>query len=94
MERAILANAYTRVVFRVSDEDARKLEKDIEGFTADDLTNLGRGTAVCRVGQKANAFRLKTAPPPELGPDDRARRQEKARGESVARHGRPRPERK
>lgn len=62
VERAVLTNAYTRVFFRTSDEDARKLEKGLGGFTADDLTSLSRGEAICRVEQREQAFRLRTKP--------------------------------
>jgi hypothetical protein len=62
VERAVLTNTFTRVFFRVSDEDARKLERSVGDFTADDLTSLRRGEAICRVEQRDQAFRLRTVP--------------------------------
>jgi hypothetical protein len=46
---AILANAGTRVCFRVSDEDARKLAEGFDAFDAADLQRLGIGEAICRL---------------------------------------------
>lgn len=93
VERAILANAHTRMVFRVSDDDARKLEKGMEGFTADDLANLGRGTAICRVGRKETAFRLKTAPLDDISLEEAERQRSEVRTASMTRYGRPREKR-
>lgn len=58
---SILANAYTRVCFRV-DEDAERLAKGFSFFTADDLKNLGIGKAVCRLEQSRYDFNLETFP--------------------------------
>src|SRR5262249_25939822 len=60
VERAIMTNAYTRISFQVSEEDARKLERGFGTFTADDLTNLRTGEAIGRVGRKDDVFRLHT----------------------------------
>lgn len=90
VERAVLANAYTRVLFRVSDEDARKLEKGITGFTSEDLANLPRGQAICRVGTKDNAFMLRTEKLPELDPAELRERADRVRRQSFDRFGRPR----
>ena len=43
-----VGNTYTRVCFRLSDQDARKLESGFMNFTAHDLQNLGMGEAICR----------------------------------------------
>ncbi|HEX5758580.1 MAG TPA: type IV secretion system DNA-binding domain-containing protein [Thermoanaerobaculia bacterium] len=66
VERAVLANAYTRVCFRLGDEDARALAHGFSFFTADDLGNLGTGEAVCRVGRKEQDFNLETIRPEPL----------------------------
>src|SRR5262249_11764494 len=68
VERAILANAYTRISFRVSGEDARRLERGLGTYTADDLTNLRTGEAICRIGRKADDFRLHTSLLPAIEP--------------------------
>lgn len=62
VERAVLGNAYTRIAFRLGDEDARTLAQGFSFFEADDLGNLGTGEAVCRIGRKETDFNLKTVP--------------------------------
>ncbi|HVF60947.1 MAG TPA: type IV secretion system DNA-binding domain-containing protein [Thermoanaerobaculia bacterium] len=66
VERAVLANAYTRICFRLGDEDARALAHGFSFFTADDLGNLGTGQAVCRIGRKEHDFNLETIRPEPL----------------------------
>jgi type IV secretory pathway TraG/TraD family ATPase VirD4 len=44
---ALLANAATRVVFRVGDDDAKKLADGFTSFDAQSLVSLGVGEAVC-----------------------------------------------
>lgn len=61
VERAVLANAYTRICFRVAEDDARRLEKGLSGLIADDLMNLRTGEALCRVGRKEDVFRIRTS---------------------------------
>jgi hypothetical protein len=90
LERAALTNAFTRLVFRVNSDDARKLERDLGEFTADDLTNLGRGQAICRLGRSEDSFRLTTLPLPKVDPSHAEQRQTRIRRTSVARWGRPR----
>ncbi len=60
---AVLANAATRICFRVGDDDARKLEDGFSGFTTRDIQNLGVGQAICRVDRADTDFSL-DAPPP------------------------------
>lgn len=92
VERAILANAYTRIAFRVSDEDARKLERGFGEFTADDLGNLRTGEALCRVGRRDDAFRLRTFPLDDVAPEEAEVRRAAVRAEAMERHGRSRRE--
>lgn len=61
---AVLANAATRVCFRVGDDDAKKLEEGFATFTARDLQNLGVGQAVCRVERGEWDFSITTNPLP------------------------------
>jgi hypothetical protein len=68
-----LSNAHTRVCFRLSDQDARKLESGFAHFTASDLQNLGTGEAICRVERVELDFNLRTHQPPAT-PDDVAQR--------------------
>ena len=55
---AVLSNCYTRVVFRVGDDDARKLADGFSSFEARDLQNLEIGHAVCRVERSDYDFNL------------------------------------
>jgi Type IV secretion-system coupling protein DNA-binding domain/TraM recognition site of TraD and TraG len=65
---AVLSNAYTRVVFRVSDSDARTLAEGFAHFPAHELQNLPVGHAICRVGQSDNDFNLEVSLAPEPNP--------------------------
>lgn len=74
---AVLSNPYTRVVFRVGDDDARKLESGFSSFTARDLQNLGTGEAVVRIERSDCDFNLSVPLPEEPDPDQaQARREE------------------
>ena len=55
---AVLSNPYTRIVFRVGDEDARKLGEGFGYFEAADLKNLATFEAVARVERSAFDFNL------------------------------------
>lgn len=48
---SVLSNINTRVVFRVGEPDAKKLQDGFSGFDYTDLQNLGRGEAVMRIEQ-------------------------------------------
>jgi len=66
---ALLANAATRVVFRVGEEDAKKLADGFASFDAQSLTNLGVGEAICRIDRADHDFNLRTRIPATLDPD-------------------------
>ena len=70
---AVLSNPYTRVVFRVGDDDARKLENGFSYFEARDFQNLETGRAVCRVEKADGDFNL-SIPAPEDPEDAEATR--------------------
>ena len=59
---AVLANPFTRVCFRVGDEDARALADGFSFFEAADLQNLSVGEAVCRVERADFDFNLRVPP--------------------------------
>jgi hypothetical protein len=84
VEHAILTNAFTRIFFRVSDEDARKLERGLAGFSADDLTGLGRGEAIVRVEHRDQAFRLRTLPLDPVDPKVAFERRTRVREQALA----------
>jgi len=74
---AVLTHPYTRIVFRVGDDDARKLADGFSYFEAQDLRNLETGQAVVRVERSDFDFNL-TVPLPDEPDKDAAtaRRQE------------------
>lgn len=89
---AVLTHPYTRIVFRVGDDDAKKLAEGFSYFEAKDLRNLETGQAVCRVERSDFDFNL-TIPLPDQ-PDEAAaatRRQEVITG-SREKYGTARPD--
>jgi hypothetical protein len=88
VERSVLANAHTRIAFRLSDEDARKFEKGFGGFVADDLLNLRLGEAICRTGRKEDAFRLFTKELPQVSEEEAEERRRRLRIRSMTRYAR------
>lgn len=60
---AVLANAGTRVVFRVGDSDARELAKGFAHFDAAALQSLSIGQAIARVERSDQDFNLQVPPP-------------------------------
>lgn len=87
VERAVLGNAYTRICFRLGEDDARTLSHGFSFFTADDLGNLGTGEAICRVGRKEDDFNLRTVPMERGDPEVREARRRDIRKRSLARWG-------
>ncbi len=65
---AVLSNPYTRVVFRVGDDDARKLENGFSSFEAHDLQNLATGEAVVRIERSDGDFNLRVSQPEKVDP--------------------------
>jgi len=59
---AVLTNPYTRICFRLGDDDARKLAEGFSFFNAKDLQNLSTGEAICRVERADWDFNLKAVP--------------------------------
>jgi hypothetical protein len=85
---ALLANAGTRVVFRVSDEDANRLADGFSAFPASALRSLGVGQAVCRVDRADWDFNLETRMLPALDQDEAVLRRERAIAHSRATYSR------
>lgn len=65
---AVLSNAYTRIVFRTSDSDAKALAEGFSFFEASDIQNLGIGEAIARIERQAFDFNLKVSKPKALDP--------------------------
>lgn len=59
---SVLGNINTRIVFRVGEPDAKKLQDGFSGFDYTDLQNLGRGEAVVRIEQPQFDCSLDTIP--------------------------------
>lgn len=57
---AVIANAGTRICFRMGDDDARTLERGFSYFEAKDLQRLEVGKAIARVGRSDHDFNLTT----------------------------------
>jgi hypothetical protein len=72
---AVLTHPYTRIVFRVGDDDARKLAEGFSYFESKDLRNLEIGQAVARVERSDFDFNL-TVPLPNEPETATVRRQE------------------
>lgn len=68
LQAAILDNVGTLVCFRTGTDVARRLERELGSFTADDVANLDRGEAVVRMGAARESFNLKTVLPPPKPP--------------------------
>lgn len=65
---AVLSNAYTRIIFRVGDEDATRLAQGLSYFEPEDLLNLGVGEAIARVERASFDFNLKVPYPADVDP--------------------------
>jgi hypothetical protein len=65
---AVMTHPYTRIVFRVGDDDAKKLAEGFSSFEAEDLKNLETGQAVCRVERSNFDFSL-SVPLPDMPHD-------------------------
>ncbi|MBI2409345.1 MAG: type IV secretion system DNA-binding domain-containing protein [Gemmatimonadetes bacterium] len=89
---AVLGNAYTRLVFRVGDQDARTLADGFSFFEAKDLQNLGLGEAIARIERPDFDFNLRTTPLPPV-PEQTARaRSATVIDASRARYAKPKAE--
>jgi len=87
---AVMTHPFTRIVFRVGDEDAKRLAGSFSSFEADDLTNLETGHAICRVERTNFDFNL-SVPMPDLPSDEEmAARQQEVVAASRATYGTPR----
>lgn len=90
VERAVLANAHTRIVFRVGTDDARTLASGFSGFAPENLTALPIGGAVCRVGGSLDDFNLSTVPLPGIDAATARARRERIVERSREKWGTPR----
>src|SRR5437667_7985035 len=87
---AVMAHPYTRVIFRVGDDDARKLAGGLASFEARDLQNLEAGHAICRVERSAYDFNLRIPLPEQPDANEAARRRQQVITASRKKYGTPR----
>ena len=87
---AVMSHPYTRIVFRVGDEDAKKLGEGFSFFESKDLRNLETGQAVCRVERSDFDFNLSIPVPVEPDPDAAAVRRQEVITVSRAKYATPR----
>ena len=59
---SVISNPYTRICFRLGDNDAKRLESGFSYFEQLDLQSLGLGETITRVGSSSNDFNLSTFP--------------------------------
>jgi excisionase family DNA binding protein len=89
---AVLGNAYTRIAFRLGDQDSRVLADGLSFFEASDLQNLGIGEAIARVERPDFDFNLRTFPVPSVTERVADARRREVADASRARYGTPRAE--
>jgi len=87
---AVMSHPFTRMVFRVGDEDAKKLAEGFSSFEARDLKNLETGQAVCRVERSDFDFNLSVPLPAESNAADATRRRQEVVTASRQKYGTPR----
>jgi excisionase family DNA binding protein len=79
LAESILANCFTRVCFRLGDEDAKRFAQGFSYFTAEDLQRLSVGEAIARVERSDVDFNLKTLPPQAVSEDIKTQRYDRVR---------------
>jgi hypothetical protein len=89
---AVMSHPYTRIVFRVGDDDAKKLAEGFSFFEANDLRNLETGQAVARVERSDFDFNLSVSLPVDLDKDAAAARRKEVTTASREKYGMPRSE--
>jgi hypothetical protein len=89
---AVLTHPATRIVFKVGDEDAKKLAEGFSYFEADDLRNLEVGQAIARVERSDFDFNLTIPLPDEVDTEAAKERRQEVITRSGKRYGTPRAE--
>jgi len=87
---AVMSNPATRIVFRVGDDDAKKLAEGFSFFEPNDFKNLKDGQAICRVERSDFDFNISVPLPDEINEAEAANRREKIIAASRAKYGTPR----
>jgi DNA helicase HerA-like ATPase len=89
---AVIANPYTRVCFRLGDDDAKRLTAGFSSFDARDLQSLGVGEAIVRMERAEFDFTMATVPLPEVDADAADATRTRVTTMSRERYARPREE--
>jgi hypothetical protein len=89
---AVLANPYTRICFRVGDDDARKLADGFAFFERSDLQNLSIGQAICRAERSDFDFNLTVPLFPDPAESEATERRQAVVAASRRAYGTPRAE--
>jgi hypothetical protein len=87
---AVMSHPFTRIVFRVGDDDAKKLSEGFSSFEARDLRNLEAGHAVCRVERSDYDFNLRIPLPQEPDQGQAGLRRQEVITASREKYARPR----
>ncbi|MBL9144137.1 MAG: type IV secretion system DNA-binding domain-containing protein [Verrucomicrobiaceae bacterium] len=89
---AVLSNAFTRIVFRVGDADARALADGFAHFEARHLQSLGIGQAIARIERADNDFNIAVPLPGELNEEVASQQREASIAASQSAYALPRKE--
>ncbi len=87
---AVMSHPATRIVFRVGDEDAKKLAEGFSFFAAQDLKNLEVGQAIARVERSDFDFNLAVPLPQAVDEAEAGRRRQEVVTASRGKYGTPR----
>jgi Type IV secretion-system coupling protein DNA-binding domain len=87
---AVMSHPATRIVFRVGDEDAKKLAEGFSFFAAQDLKNLEVGQAIARVERSDFDFNLSVPLPEKIDEGEAAQRRQEVITVSREKYGTPR----
>jgi hypothetical protein len=87
---AVMSHPATRIVFRVGDEDAKKLAEGFSFFEAKDLKNLEVGQAIARVERSDFDFNLTVPLHEKVDEQEAARRRQEVITFSREKYGTPR----
>lgn len=68
---SVLGNISNRIVFRVGEPDAKKLQDGFSHFTFTDFQNLGKGEAIVRIEQPQYDCSLDTFPLPNISDEEK-----------------------
>src|SRR6478736_381009 len=89
---AVMGSPFTRIAFRVGDEDARKLADGFSHFESRDLQNLGKGEAIMRVERSDYDFNIAIPLLDEPDESEAAERRSTVIAASRQKYARPRTE--